>query len=429
MRLVGASVLSALLLIVCTHAKASHAQEISGFSTVSVGRYSTGGNNDVPAVQNRAAPGAQPAVITNSKLEVASYIDTQEDYTASLYYDVSSASSVFQGGSQTASGSFAITGNPSATATYLAPWNGNALYTEATNHIVDFFYVTADGEYSDPYGFSTTGDDGDYDSGYWFSVYSDLYVAVASIVLGQSYDSTNSQVGTYIGQETVTVLYQTFIPPAWVPGPAAPLQTNCYPDIYLGDNRSWNPALASYRAFQQISVGVGGETDVNPFNAPPAQDTGWTYEFSQNVLVNNQIPDAAYNYDYIGDCSASGINLYGHASTENMVSPGVVYNGTESTSTTFSGSAADPVPIAAFPVDWDATVTLTEPNVAPAVLHASGSLSGTCYPAHEVSVGTTDVAEYPPYSNSTLYIAACLTAGRVSLQTINQDIPLSLIPH
>jgi hypothetical protein len=100
-----------------------------------------------------------------------------------------------------------------------------------------------------------------------------------------------------------------------------------------------------------------------------------------------------------------------------------------STSTAFSGSAADPVPIAAFPVDWDATVTLTEPNVAPPVLHASGSLSGTCYPAHEVSVGTTDVAEYPPYSNSTLYIAACLTAGSVSLQTIDQDIPLSLIPH
>jgi hypothetical protein len=112
-----------------------------------------------------------------------------------------------------------------------------------------------------------------------------------------------------------------------------------------------------------------------------------------------------------------------------MTSPGIIYNGTASTSTTLSGIVTNPVPLAAFAISWDAPLTLTEPNVTPPVLQVNGSLSGTCYPAHEVSVGTTDVAEFSPASNLSGYIALCLGAGSVPLKTINQSLPLSLIPH
>ena len=227
----------------------------------------------------------------------------------------------------------------------------------------------------------------------------------------------------------VTALYQDFIPLDFAYGPTAPLQTNCFPDIYAGDNRTWNPALGSFRAFQQVSLGVGGDVSVNPFNYPPAQETGFTYEFSPNVLVGGAIPDTAYNYDYYGKCSALGVNLDGHAPTTEMVSPGVSYVGTQSTSTLFYGSASNPVPLAAFPIQWDVPLTMTEPNVAPAILHVAGSLSATCFPAHEVSVGATDVAQWMPLSETSAYIAACLLAGRVPLRTINQDLPLSPIPH
>ena len=192
MRVVDVSVVIALLVTLCTNAKPSHAQEISGFSTISVGRYSTGGSQTAPPSTEKEF--GTPAVITNSKLEVAAYIDTQEDYTAQMYYDVQSASSVFQGGSQTALSNFqTAVGAPTAAATYLTLWSGNALYTEATAHIVYFFYVASSGAYADPYGFSTTSNDGDYNSGYWFSVYSNLYVEIASIILGESFDSMNSR--------------------------------------------------------------------------------------------------------------------------------------------------------------------------------------------------------------------------------------------
>jgi hypothetical protein len=63
---------------------------------------------------------------------------------------------------------------------------------------------------------------------------------------------------------------------------------------------------------QEVSVGVGGFTSIDQNNAPPLQATGWTYQFSEDVLQNNMIPAAAYNYDYLNHCSSQGINALGH---------------------------------------------------------------------------------------------------------------------
>jgi hypothetical protein len=147
--------------------------------------------------------------------------------------------------------------------------------------------------------------------------------------------------------------------------------------------------------------------------------------------IGNAIPDTAYNYELLGKCSPAGVDYYGHATTAKMVAPGVVYNGTESTSTSFVGSATDPIPLVAFPITWNATVTLTEPSSdALPTLHVSGSLTATCYPEQEISVGATDVAELPtPNPASIAYIGGCLTGISKTKVAINSNIPLSPIPH
>jgi hypothetical protein len=412
----------ALLAILGPGLYKARAQEISGFSTVSVRRISTGGQS-VPVLGGITGGQSVPAVQGGSRLVVASYLDTEEDYTASLYYNVESDSSLFEGGGSTALGSGGFVGNPKAFGTYYVNYPGAGLFTEVTNHVVDFFYVAADGAYADPYGFSTEGDDGDYNSGYWFSVYSNLYVVEASVVLGQSYDSTNSQVYNYGGPEAVTVLYQNFIPTDYAPGPPPIMQTLCYPDIYLGDNRTFNPALGSYRAFQAVSAGVGGLTTINSSTAPPIQATGFTYEFSQSVLQNNVVPDTAFNYDYLYKCSSLGVNEYGQASTSTMVLPTVTYNGPNSTTTELKGDASNPIPTVSFAISWDANVTLTEPSTYD--LHVAGTFVSDCFPSHELSVAQTDVIEYPAPSNASgSTIGLCLAGvGQVN-KTINYDIPL-----
>jgi hypothetical protein len=108
--------------------------------------------------------------------------------------------------------------------------------------------------------------------------------------------------------------------------------------------------------------------------------------------VNNQIPNTAWNWDYLGDCSSQDINMLGKAPTTGMYEPGVIYNGTSSTQTTFEGSASDPVPLWSFPITWDAPLILTEPSQTD--LHVSGTLNATCYPAHEVSVAGTDLTNW-----------------------------------
>lgn len=301
------------------------------------------------------------------------------------------------------------------------------IYTETTDHVVDFFYVTSLGEFYDPYGFSMIDDDGgDYDSGYWYSVTVwGTYLAEASVVVGQSYDSSNNTANSALqGPSITTASYQAFIPPAWIDGPSTASCPVLQTVIYASDNRGFDPQIESYRAMQAISMGIGGLTSVTPFTAPPVEATGWTYQFSSAVLQNNQIPATAYNWNYLGDCSSKGINMLGHASTSGMTEPGVIYNGTESTQTTFSGSVSNPVPLWAFPISWNAPLTLTEPS--PTDLHVSGTLHATCYPAHEVSVGGVDLSggTWMPSSNNLAYVAGCLLGAEEVHQPISQDIPL-----
>jgi hypothetical protein len=362
---------------------------------------------------------------------ILAYADTEEDYTASLYYNVQNTNAIFSGGSNTVLASAAFSGNPSAAGEYwysgtpirqigqpATPF-AQALYTAVTEHIVDFFYISALGEYYDPYGFSVMNGDGGYDSDYWFSldVYG-LYIAEAAAVLGESYNSTNASNGDYQGPAMESILYQAFIPPDWVTGPPA---VSCPNNIFAGDNRGFNPLLGSYRVMQGIAVGIGGLTTINL----PAQATGWTFQFSQNVLQNNVIPATAYNFNYLGQCSSNGVNAYGHASTAGMTPPLANDTGISST-TTFSGSSGNPVPLISFPINWNATVTLSEPSVAD--LNVAGVFTGTCYPAHEISVGETDVMEWMPPANNIGYITACLAGFNPVTELISSNIALAPFP-
>ena len=420
-----------LLFALLSTACAVHAQQISGFSTLTfetipVPAPTPGGLSADLGGPINCPP---PRCSRPTERVTEAYADTEEDYTAALYYNVQSTSAIYSGGSSAPSATQTFSGNPTASGSYVAYKTG--LMTEVTAHLIDFFYVTSIGEYYDPYGFSVVNNnpDGDYDSGYWFSVdvYA-TYITEASVILGEDYDtSSDSEEQNFQGPTTETVIYQNFIPPDYVYGP--PLST-CPNSIYAGDNRvtstgapAFNPAIGSYRALQAISVGVGGLTNVNPSNAPPAQATGFTYRFSNAVLVNNQIPPTAYNYNYLNQCSSKGIDAWGHAPTDGMVLPNVTYNGTNQTSTTFQGSASDPIPLIAFAIDWNISVVLSEPSASD--LHVGGNMLADCYPAHEVSVGGYDVATWPPSSNDIVYISGCLGGISQVNQAIGYDIPLT----
>lgn len=416
------------------------AQEISGFSTISFHYVCV---FHCP----RNPPCALNCGTSTYMYEASPYMDTEEDYVAALYYNVQSTSALYFGGSNTPLTTASIEGNPTASGTYnydssvdntdlafsppslgptpvyedlLTP----GVYTEVTDHILDFFYVTSAGAYYDPYGFSVAESDGGYDSGYWFSVdvYA-TYIQEASVVLGESYDSSNNTENSNVqGPSVTTVSYQAFIPTDYAPGPGIldPSPNTCPNDIYAGDNRTFDPSLESYRAMQFISVGVGGMTSVPSY---PGEATGWSYEFNQAVLKNNQIPASAYNFHYKGQCTTSYVNEWGHASTNDMPIPSASYSGSNQTNVTLSGSASNPIPLFAFPISWNASLTLSEPD--PTDLHVTGVLTNDCYPAHELSVGEADVATWMPTSDTLGYITACLGGFDQPTQLFTKDIPLS----
>lgn len=430
--------LFAMLGVLMALSGAARAQEISGFSTMEI------------VYVCQFPQGCFRDMAQKWALNAEAYIDTEEDYTASLYYDVSSVSAAYYAADSTPLISGSITGNPSAKTNYIVP-NPNltgtvttthyglhglntyidsltpGIYTEATYHEVDFFYVTSVGEYYDPYGYSVLNGqpEGDYNSGYWFSVtVYGTYLAEASAILGESYDSTDNNSNAAVqGPAITTASYQAFIPTDWVPGPGIP---SCFNDIYAGDNRGFNSAITSYRAMQSIQMGIGGLTSVTSQNAPPVEATGYSNEFSVKVLnSNNVIPNQVYNFDYLGQCSSLGLNAYGHASTSNMLPPVAVYNGTNSTSTEFCCSAGNPVPLLSFDIDWDVPLTLTEPSASD--LRVTGTLTIDCFPAHEVSVAGYDVATFMPTDFSLSHISACLGGvGKIINQPIQYDITLTL---
>ncbi len=173
---------------------------------------------------------------------------------------------------------------------------------------------------------------------------------------------------------------------------------------------------------QAISIGIGGFTGVDQTNAPPAQDTGTTYEFSPAVLVNNMIPDTAYNFDYLLTCPSNAVDDWGKATTADMEPSEVTYVDPGTSGTVFDGSAENPVPLFAFPIGWFIPLTLQEPDNTD--LMVTGTLGAKCYPASEVSVGGVDVSTWMPTSNSLAYVTACLGGLGGINQSFSTDIPL-----
>ncbi len=126
-------------------------------------------------VTSKCQPPPHPCAyyVTIKEVPVASvYSDTEEDYTASLYYNIETANAVYYEDSNTPLNSQDLSGNPSQALSYnyAYPANGDGIYSETTAHLLDFFYITSIGEYYDPFGYSATNGEGDgnWDSGFWF---------------------------------------------------------------------------------------------------------------------------------------------------------------------------------------------------------------------------------------------------------------------
>ena len=238
------------------------------------------------------------------------------------------------------------------------------------------------------------------------------------MLLGTSYESTNNSNsnGLTPGPSLASVLYQAFIPPDYVSGP--PEDPTCVSSVYAGDNRVLNPTGGSYRAFQQIVVGIGGLN----VSLAPAQNTGFTYQFSSLVPQNGVIPSSAFNYGYLGKCSSKGIHAFGQASKAQMVVPPVSYPSATQTVTHFTGKVTNPIPLIAIPIDWDISVNLTEANSTTMVV--SGYYDVDCYPAHELSVANFDVFSFVPTDNSLSNITFCLLGVNAKQGNYSTNVPM-----
>lgn len=365
--------------------------------------------------------------VASKEVPVASvYSDTEEDYTASLYYNVETANSLFY--ENTSINSQDSSGNPSQSLTYKHgyPAGGDGIYSETTAHLLDFFYITSIGEYYDPFGYSATNGDGDgnWDSGFWFYVNAyGQYITEASVLLGETYSVINHnspiQPGSSSNGNNFSVLYQAYIPFQWVYGP--PNLTCLNPNtVYMGDNRGPSPSLGSYRAFQQITLGVGS---VISSAGEGTEDTGFTRRYAQDSLTSTdssgQFTQAALQDVVTGDCHY--LEAVGKAGTGPMIVPTARYSG-GSVSTSFAGDAANPVAYPSFAITWDANVQLTS---VPGSVLVSGSIVHDCFPSHEISVGGHDVYSYTPTRQDTPYLTFCLGGGGQISSPINYSIPVA----
>jgi hypothetical protein len=354
---------------------------------------------------------------TNLNAQVTS--ETEEDYTAALYYDVQTATAEYYNISNTPL-STATTqpsyGNAENLLSYEYPAaNADGIYSEDTLHYLNFFYVTADDGYYDPYGFSqyTDGEgDGEYGDGYWYYVnVIGLYIQEASVLLGQTtgvlnHNSPHSGNPSTPSARSYSVLLQTFIPGNNAEAPYDPppfcgaTQYDSLPIGYFqGDNRGSNPDLGSYRTFQQVTLGLGGVV-------PPTtgvQDTGYTHLYAQDAITNGVISQAAMADQTQGDCHY--LIYEDKATTAGMTRPSATGSGGSTASTTLQGSAGNPLAPSGT-ILWNAHVSISQSS--PTTVNVVGTMLHKCFPAYELSVGGSDVDYQPPTSSSFATIAACL---------------------
>ncbi len=403
------------------------AQSITGYSAI----FETGlcppgstpqppGTHPSPYISFPIGHGPVTCTLANStNLSAETESETEEDYTAALYYDVQTATSEYYNiqSSPVASQTTAPTnGGASTLMSYEYPGaNADGIYSEDTLHYLNFFYVTTGGGYYDPYGYSgiVNGQgDGNYGDGFWYYVtVIGIYVGEASVVLGQTIGAMNHNSIHPTNPNTpsarsYSVLMQTFIPGNNAEAPYKPppfcgaTQYDSLPiGWFQGDNRAANPDLGSYRSFQQVTLGLGGVT-------PPTtgvQDTGYTHLFAQDAITNGVISQAALQDRTQGDCHY--LIYLDKASTSGMTRPQANGSGGSSASTTLQGSAGNPLtPSGA--IQWNAQITLTQSS--PTTVSVSGTMLHKCFPAYELSVAGTDVDYQPPTSSNFFTIATCL---------------------
>lgn len=412
--------LQVVVLIAFSISTRLYAQSITGYSVMADVYARCTGINAVPitAPLGSTLPSVTPSSsarlpppISYPQCPVAAqaYFDTEEDYTAAMYYNVQNVTSVFRpDGSvfQTVNVQGTSSAKGSVNQSYIALGAAtDGIFTETTDHYLDLYYVV-NGSYYDPYGYSLLngGMNGDWNTGFWLNVYVyATYIAQVAVLLGETYSSLNhstQNAGSSTGNpRRFSALLQVYIPSEWDYGN---IEGGC-PNvnrIYAGDNRSQSTSLGSYRAFQQLTLGVGGLTLPSQ---PGAQDTGYTHEYYPDSLDSNNHFLQAALASQPSPCHY--LEAIGKATTAGMQRPTPQYSGGTS-STQFIGHAGNPLVSYAPAIDWNASISLSEPTTTD--LKVGGAITHDCYPAFELSVGQNDVYAFTPPANDTFYIANCL---------------------
>lgn len=209
-----------------------NAQQISAISSIAY-QFISGANVHTPAGDLSVVGGASPSIIPNGYYVIVSHSTTQEEYVAQLYYDVGTTGALYYGSSPNLLQTGSVSGNGIAIGAFIQRVGNYGLYSVSTDHYLIAYFVSSVGQYYDPYGFGVTSPvQVDDNGGYWISVtVFATYITAAAIYLGTSYTDLvqSPNPGPTV---QFPVLYQAYIPPAYVQGPPdwqSIAVDNCYP--------------------------------------------------------------------------------------------------------------------------------------------------------------------------------------------------------
>jgi hypothetical protein len=197
----------------------------------------------------------------------------------------------------------------------------------------------------------------------------------------------------------LAIAYSSYIPVDHIGGPSGcfygstPVQY-----IYKGDG-----GYGSYRTTEAAGFNAATLNVTGLF-----KDTGKTKQYAYGSPANGTtlsyldedgISSDCHLWNQTGQASYSGFT-YGTSS-----------GGTNLGALEFIGSASNPLETTLAAISWDMITTINYSN--PSAPTASVTYNHTCYPAHQVKVGSSNTVVYSftPPSNSLVYIAACLTIG------------------
>ncbi len=208
------------------------------------------------------------------------------------------------------------------------------------------------------------------------------------------------------------VAYSAYIPVDHVTGPSS-----CFIDIagtavaipliYHGDG-----GYGTYRVTESASFAPATSTASNFYGM-----TGITKNYGYGSPKNGSTLSSGDEDGVADDCYLW--NESGQADYS-----GLTYSIDNNGELVYLGNSSNPLEPGIAPIFWSITTSIDTSN--PSQPTATVSYEHTCYPAHQVKIGSTinPVYSYTPPSNDLLYITGCLAFGAGHVSGVTQPVAI-----